>query len=133
MSTITVRVPLTICRRGGRKMVVAPEGAASATRRAQVDSTVVNALARASGAKADGAAAIGLGEASGGDVMLGRTVGREARHDPGRLGCGGLAAGRIRRADGDGTGVWAVWAGTTATAGACRSVDSVTSGGGRRS
>jgi hypothetical protein len=47
MSTVTVTVPLTIRRRGGRKVVVAPEGAAWAPARPQVDSTLVKALARA--------------------------------------------------------------------------------------
>jgi hypothetical protein len=47
MNTVTVMVPLTIRRRGGRKMVVAPEGAAWAPPRTQVDSTLVKALARA--------------------------------------------------------------------------------------
>jgi hypothetical protein len=45
-STFTVRVPLTLCRRGGRKLVVAPEGGAGAVP-ARVDSTLVKALARA--------------------------------------------------------------------------------------
>src|SRR5690349_10798802 len=44
--TLTVRVPLTIRRRGGRKLVVAPEGSAI-TVPARVDSTLVKALARA--------------------------------------------------------------------------------------
>ena len=47
MSTLTVKVPLAIRRRGGRKVVVAPEGAAWAPLRARVDSTLVKALARA--------------------------------------------------------------------------------------
>ena len=47
MSTMTVTVPLTIRRRGGRKVLVAPEGAAWAPPRARVDSTLVKALARA--------------------------------------------------------------------------------------
>lgn len=47
MSAITVTVPLTIRRRGGRKVVVAPEGAAWAPPRTRVDSTLVKALARA--------------------------------------------------------------------------------------
>ncbi len=46
--TVTVSVPLAIQKRGGRKHVVAPEGApAWAPRRAQIDSTLVKALARA--------------------------------------------------------------------------------------
>ena len=47
MNTMTVTVPLTIRRRGGRKLVVAPAGAAWAPPRARVDSTLVKALARA--------------------------------------------------------------------------------------
>jgi hypothetical protein len=47
MNTVTVTVPLTIRRRGGRKLVVAPDGAAWAPARARVDSTLVKALARA--------------------------------------------------------------------------------------
>ncbi len=46
--TVTVSVPLAMRRGGGRKQVVAPEGApAWAPRRAQIDSTLVKALARA--------------------------------------------------------------------------------------
>jgi hypothetical protein len=47
MNTMTVTVPLAIRRRGGRKVVIAPDGAAWAPPRAQVDSTMVKALARA--------------------------------------------------------------------------------------
>ncbi len=46
--TVTVSVPLALRRRGGRKQVVAPEGSpAWAPPRAQIDSTLVKALARA--------------------------------------------------------------------------------------
>jgi hypothetical protein len=45
-STLTVHVPLTIQRRGGRKLVIAPEGSAVAVP-ARVDSTLVKAMARA--------------------------------------------------------------------------------------
>jgi hypothetical protein len=44
--TLTVRVPLTIRRRGGRKLVVAPEGSVVAVP-ARVDNALVKALARA--------------------------------------------------------------------------------------
>ena len=45
---ITVRVPMTICRRGGRKLVVAPDGTADwAPQRVRVDSALIKALARA--------------------------------------------------------------------------------------
>ena len=48
--SLTVRVPLAIRRRGGRKVVVTPEGESVATStppRTRVDSTLVKALARA--------------------------------------------------------------------------------------
>ncbi len=45
-STLTVRVPLNIRRRGGRKLVVAPEGGVVAVQ-ARVDNALVKALARA--------------------------------------------------------------------------------------
>lgn len=43
--TITVHVPFTIRKRGGRTQIVTPEGAAAP--RAQVDNTLLKALARA--------------------------------------------------------------------------------------
>ena len=47
-TSITVHVPMTIRQRGGRKLVVAPDGApAWAPQRARVDSTMIKALARA--------------------------------------------------------------------------------------
>lgn len=46
--TFIVHVPLTICKRGGRKLVIAPEGAASwSPPRAHIDNALVKALARA--------------------------------------------------------------------------------------
>ena len=46
--SITVRVPITIRKRGGRRLVLAPEGQEGwAPSRARVDSTLVKALARA--------------------------------------------------------------------------------------
>jgi len=45
--TITVSVPLAIRRRGGRKLVLAPEGPPTEATRARVDGTLVKALARA--------------------------------------------------------------------------------------
>ena len=48
--SVTVQVPLTFRRRGGRKLVVSPEGwpgPALAPRPARVDGTLVKALARA--------------------------------------------------------------------------------------
>lgn len=45
--TITVHVPLTLARRGGRKQIVLPDGTPSwAPPRARVDSTMVKAIAR---------------------------------------------------------------------------------------
>jgi hypothetical protein len=47
-STMTVRVPLTFRKRGGRKLVIAPNGSDSwALPRPRVDNTMVKALARA--------------------------------------------------------------------------------------
>ena len=47
-TSITVRVPITIRQRGGRRLVVAPDGTMGwAPQRARVDSTLVKALARA--------------------------------------------------------------------------------------
>ena len=48
MTSVTVRVPMTIRRRGGRKLVVAPDGSTAwPPQRARVDSTLIKALARA--------------------------------------------------------------------------------------
>ena len=47
-STLTVRVPLTFRKRGGHKLVIAPNGSDSwAPPRPRVDNTIVKALARA--------------------------------------------------------------------------------------
>jgi hypothetical protein len=47
-ATLTVTIPLTLRKHGGRKQVVAPAGApAWAPRRPEIDSTLVKALARA--------------------------------------------------------------------------------------
>jgi len=45
--TLTVRVPLTFRKRGGRKQVVMPEGADWGQPRPRVDNTMVKAIARA--------------------------------------------------------------------------------------
>ena len=46
--TVTVRVPLKIRRHGGRKLIIAPEGAAPwAPPRARIDNAMVKAIARA--------------------------------------------------------------------------------------
>ena len=44
---ITGRVPVTIRKRGGRRLVVAPDGAPWSQPRARIDSTLIKALARA--------------------------------------------------------------------------------------
>jgi hypothetical protein len=47
-SALTVRVPLTFRRRGGRKLVIAPNGSDSwAPPRPRVDNTIIKALSRA--------------------------------------------------------------------------------------
>ena len=49
-SAITIRVPLTFRKRGGRKLVFAPQGSGSeswAPGRTRVDNTIVKAIARA--------------------------------------------------------------------------------------
>jgi hypothetical protein len=45
--TLVVRVPLALRKRGGRKLVVTPEGATWAPPRPRIDSTIVKAIARA--------------------------------------------------------------------------------------
>ena len=45
--TLTIRVPLTVRKRGGRKQVVMPEGACWGQPRPRVDNTMVKAIARA--------------------------------------------------------------------------------------
>jgi hypothetical protein len=45
--TLVVRVPLALRKRGGRKLVVTPEGAKWAPPRPRIDSTMIKAIARA--------------------------------------------------------------------------------------
>ena len=45
--TLTVRVPFTIRKRGGRKLALAGDGSTLAPPRPRIDSTLVKALARA--------------------------------------------------------------------------------------
>lgn len=45
--TLTIRVPLTVRKRGGRKQVVSPDGAGWGQPRPRVDNTMVKAIARA--------------------------------------------------------------------------------------
>lgn len=46
-NTLTVRVPWSLRKRGGRKLVLTPDGVPFAAPRARVDSTIVKAIARA--------------------------------------------------------------------------------------
>lgn len=46
LRTLTVRVPFAIKKRGGRKLVVAPDGAPWCPPRARIDNTMVKAIAR---------------------------------------------------------------------------------------
>ncbi len=46
-ASITVRVPITLRKRGGRRLVVASDGAPWSPPRARIDSTLIKALARA--------------------------------------------------------------------------------------
>jgi hypothetical protein len=45
--TLTVRVPFTIKKRGGRKLVIAPDGASWPAPQPRIDNTIVKAIARA--------------------------------------------------------------------------------------
>ena len=45
--TLTVRVPFVVRRRGGRKLVLAPDGTMTDPGRPRVDNTMVKAIARA--------------------------------------------------------------------------------------
>lgn len=45
--TVTVRVPLAFRRRGGRRLVLAPDGSALRAAGARIDNTMVKAIARA--------------------------------------------------------------------------------------
>ena len=45
--TLTVRVPFTIRKRGGRKLAISADGSTLAPPRPQIDNTLVKALARA--------------------------------------------------------------------------------------
>ena len=46
-NTVTIQVPLTIRRRGGRKVVLSPTGQAQNPDQTTIDNTLVKALARA--------------------------------------------------------------------------------------
>ena len=47
VDTLTIRIPMRLQRRGGRKLIMTPEGAAVPTRKPRRDETLVKALVRA--------------------------------------------------------------------------------------
>ena len=47
VDTLTIRIPMRLQRRGGRKLIMVPEGAAAPTRKPSRDETLVKALVRA--------------------------------------------------------------------------------------
>jgi hypothetical protein len=47
VDTLTIRSPIRLQRRGGRKLIMTPEGAAAPTRKPSRDGTLIKALVRA--------------------------------------------------------------------------------------
>jgi hypothetical protein len=47
IETLTIRIPIRLQRRGGRKLIITPEGTSPAPRRSAPDKTLVKALVRA--------------------------------------------------------------------------------------
>jgi hypothetical protein len=47
IETLTIRIPMRLQRRGGRKLIMTPEGTAAPTRKPRRDETLVRALIRA--------------------------------------------------------------------------------------
>ena len=47
VDTLTIRIPMRLQRRGGRKLIMTPEGAAAPARKPSRDETLVKALVRA--------------------------------------------------------------------------------------
>jgi hypothetical protein len=47
LNTLTIRIPIQLQRRGGRKLIMAPEGVAAPARKPSRDETLVKALVRA--------------------------------------------------------------------------------------
>jgi hypothetical protein len=47
VDTLTIRIPIRLQRRGGRKLIMTPDGAAAPTRKPSRDETLVKALVRA--------------------------------------------------------------------------------------
>jgi hypothetical protein len=47
VDTLTIRIPMRLQRRGGRKLIMTPEGVAAPAPKARRDETLVKALVRA--------------------------------------------------------------------------------------
>jgi hypothetical protein len=47
VDTLTIRIPMQLQRRGGRKLIMTPEGAAAPARKPSRDETLIKALVRA--------------------------------------------------------------------------------------
>jgi hypothetical protein len=47
IDTLTIRIPMRLKRRGGRKLIIVPEGVAAPARKPSCDETLVKALVRA--------------------------------------------------------------------------------------
>lgn len=47
LKTLTIRIPMRLARRGGRKLILTPDGTAPAPQRQHPDDTMVKALVRA--------------------------------------------------------------------------------------
>ena len=47
VDTLTIRIPIRLQRRGGRKLIMTPEGVAAPVRKPSRDETLVKALVRA--------------------------------------------------------------------------------------
>ena len=47
LDTLTIRIPIRLKRRGGRKLIMTPEGAAAPARKPRRDETLIMALVRA--------------------------------------------------------------------------------------
>ncbi len=47
LDTLTIRIPMRLQRRGGRKLIMTPEGVAASARKPRRDDTLIKALVRA--------------------------------------------------------------------------------------
>ena len=47
VETLTIRIPMRLQRRSGRKFIMTPEGAAAPAQKPRRDETLINALVRA--------------------------------------------------------------------------------------